>query len=319
MANPYKNLAQISIYYTITIIIIALGLVYSMFVQLLINTLIVGSGYGLIAMAFRLMYSVSPFFNLTLGSVAAIGAYATFHLISNVGFSPAYAIILALSVSALFAWALEYFAYKPMRANGASPMILLVASLGFYTIFEALIHLVFGPQYQTLGNISFSSQIDVWFAEVPLVQVLTILCNAFVFIGLDYFLNHTFMGKQIRALNDSPTLSNMIGMNNDKIIIIVSILAGLILGLAGILVGYDTGMEPTMGFNLLFKGMIGAIIGGMANLKGAFLGAFFLAFAENIGVWAFASEWRDMVAFVIFTGFLYFRPKGIFQKKKGIN
>lgn len=290
-----------------------------MFVQLLINTIIVGSGYGLIAMAFRLMYSVSPFFNLTLGSVAAIGAYAAFFFISNAGLPAFYAIFLALLISGLFAWSLETFAYKPMRAHGASPMILLVASLGFYTILEAVIHLIFGPQYQTLGSISFSSQIDVLFAEIPLVQVLTIMCNALVFIGLSYFLDHTFMGKQIRALQDSPTLSDIIGINNDKIIMIVSVMAGLILGLAGILVGYDTGMEPTMGFNLLFKGMIGAIIGGMANLKGAFLGAFFLAFAENIGVWIFASEWRDVVAFAIFTGFLYFRPKGIFQKKKGIN
>lgn len=286
-----------------------------MFVQLLINTLIVGSGYGLIAMAFRLMYSVSPFFNLTLGSVAAVGAYITYYFVSSVGLSPLWSIILALVVSGLFSWLLEALAYKPMRGQGASPMILLVASLGFYTIFEAVIHLIFGPQYQTLGSINLSSQVDVWFAEIPFVQVMTIICNALVFIMLDYFLHHTFMGKQIRAVNDSSTLSLIIGINNNRIIMIVSVMSGLILGLAGILVGYDTGMEPTMGFNLLFKGMIGAIIGGMATLKGAFLGAFFLAFAENLGVWIFASEWRDVVAFVIFITFLYFRPKGIFQKK----
>lgn len=286
-----------------------------MFVQLLINTLIVGSGYGLIAMAFRLMYSVSPFFNLTLGAVAAIGAYVTFYLISSLGFNPASAIVLALAFSGLVAWSLEAFIYKPMRENGSSAMVLLVASLGVYTIFEAVIHLLFGAQYQTLGTINLSGQIDVWFAEIPLVQVITIVSNALIFIGLSWFLEHTFLGRQIRAVNDSATLSHIIGMNNSRLIMIVSVLAGLILGLAGILVGYDTGMEPTMGFNLLFKGMIGAIIGGMGSLSGAFLGAFFLAFAENLGIWIFASEWRDVVAFVIFITFLYFRPKGIFQKK----
>ncbi len=286
-----------------------------MFVQLLINTLIVGSGYGLIAMAFRLMYSVSPFFNLTLGAVAAIGAYVAFYLISSLGLNPAAAIALALVFSGLVAWGLEAYVYTPMRDNGSSSMILLVASLGIYTVFEAVIHLLFGPQYQTLGTINLSSQVNVWFAEVPLVQVITIVCNALIFIGLSWFLEHTFLGKQIRAVNDSATLSHIIGMNNNRLIMIVSVLAGLILGLAGILVGYDTGMEPTMGFNLLFKGMIGAIIGGMGSMRGAFLGAFFLAFAENLGVWIFASEWRDVVAFVIFITFLYFRPKGIFQKK----
>lgn len=286
-----------------------------MFVQLLINTLIVGSGYGLIAMAFRLMYSVSPFFNLTLGAVAAIGAYVAFYLISSLGLNPAAAIALALVFSGLVAWGLEAYVYTPMRDNGSSSMILLVASLGIYTVFEAVIHLLFGPQYQTLGTFNLSSQVNVWFAEVPLVQVITIVCNALIFIGLSWFLEHTFLGKQIRAVNDSATLSHIIGMNNNRLIMIVSVLAGLILGLAGILVGYDTGMEPTMGFNLLFKGIIGAIIGGMGSMRGAFLGAFFLAFAENLGVWIFASEWRDVVAFVIFITFLYFRPKGIFQKK----
>ena len=286
-----------------------------MFVQLLINTLIVGSGYGLIAMAFRLMYSVSPFFNLTLGAVAAIGAYVAFYLISSLGLNPVAAIALALVFSGLVAWGLEAYVYTPMRDNGSSSMILLVASLGIYTVFEAVIHLLFGPQYQTLGTINLSSQVNVWFAEVPLVQVITIVCNALIFIGLSWFLEHTFLGKQIRAVNDSATLSHIIGMNNNRLIMIVSVLAGLILGLAGILVGYDTGMEPTMGFNLLFKGMIGAIIGGMGSMRGAFLGAFFLAFAEYLGVWIFGSEWRDVVAFVIFITFLYFRPKGIFQKK----
>lgn len=286
-----------------------------MFVQLLINTLIIGSGYGLFAMSFRLMYSVSPFFNLTLGSIAAIGAYAAFALINNVGLPPLGGIFAALIISGIFSWMLEAYAYRPMRSRGASSMILLVASLGFYTIFEAALHLIFGPQYQTLGTLRLSSQIDVWFAEIPFIQVVTIVCNALVFVGLNYLLHHTFVGKQIRAVNDSSTLSHILGMNNNRIITMVSLLAGLILGLAGILTGYDTGMEPVMGFNLLFKGIIGAIIGGMATLRGAFLGAFFLAFAENLGVWIMSSEWRDVVAFVIFISFLYFRPKGIFQKK----
>lgn len=287
-----------------------------MLLQLIINTLIVGSGYGLIAMAFRLMYSVSPFFNMTLGTVAALGAYFTYFLTSKLGLSIYLILPLSLIVTAAFSYALEAFCYTPMRNNGASGMILLVASLGIYTIFESVIHLCFGPQYQTLGNITPSNQINLGFTQIPLIQILTIIANFLVFMGLNIFLHHTFMGKQIRAVNDSTTLSNIIGINTDRIILIVSVLAGAILGIAGILVGYDTGMEPTMGFNLLFKGMIGAIIGGMANLRGAFLGAFFLAFAENMGVWVFASEWRDLVAFVMFIAFLSIKPKGIFQKKE---
>ncbi|MCL2468957.1 MAG: branched-chain amino acid ABC transporter permease [Alphaproteobacteria bacterium] len=280
-----------------------------MLLQLLINTLIVGSGYGLIAMAFRLMYSVSPFFNLTLGSVVAVSAYAALYFTPSLR---AGAIFPVVAIAALLSWALEAFAYKPMRDRRASPMILLVASLGLYTIFESVISLAFGVKYHALGD---GAQIYLGFTTMPLVQFLIIIFNFAVFAGLSVFLHHSFMGKQIRAVNDEAALAHMIGMKTDRIIMIVSVITGAILGLSGVLIGYDTGMEPTMGFNLLFKGIIAAIIGGMRNLRGAFFGALFLAFSENVAVWAFASEWRDLVAFAIFITFLYLRPQGIFQKK----
>ncbi len=285
-----------------------------MLLHLLINTLIVGSGYGLVAMAFRLMYSVSPFFNMILGAIATLGAYTAYWLL-NIGVPLPIVVVLALLTSALFSSFLEIGIYTPMRNHGASSMILMVASLGVYTIFESVIHLIFGPQYQTLDNINQAINVNLGFAHIPLVQFLTIIVNVLVFVFLNYFLHHTFLGKQIRAVNDSATLANIIGMKNNRIILLVSVLTGFILGLDGVLVGYDTGMEPTMGFNLLFKGMIGAIIGGLGNLRGAFLGALFLALAENVGVLLFASEWRDLIAFVIFITFLSLRPKGIFQKK----
>jgi len=279
--------------------------------QLFINTLIVGSGYGLIAMAFRLMYSVSPFFNLTLGSVVAIAAYTALHFAPQLGI---YAFIPAMIIAALLSWMLEALAYKPMRSHGASSSILLVASLGIYTICEAIISLLFGAKYYALGSFANSHQIDLIFTNIPLVQLLIIIFNFVIFAWLNVFLHHTFIGKQIRAVNDSTTLAHIIGMKTDRIIMIVSVITGAILGLSGVFIGYDTGMEPTMGFNLLFKGIIAAIIGGMGNLRGAFLGALFLAFSENVAVWVFASEWRDLVAFVIFITFLYFKPHGIFTK-----
>lgn len=286
-----------------------------MLLHLLINTLIVGAGYAMVAMAFRLMNSVSPFFNMTIGAVAVLGGYVAYWLL---GFGlPLYlVVIIALLASALFSGGLELGIYTPMRNHGASSMVLMVASLGVYTIFESVIHLLFGSQYQTLGNIGSTNMINFRVMEIPLVQVLMVVMSFAVCIFLNYFLHHTFMGKKIRAVNDSSTLADIIGLKNNQIILTVSILTGLVLGIDGILVGYDTGLEPTMGFNLLFKGMIGAIIGGTASLSCAFWGAMFLALAENIGVALFASEWRDLIAFVIFIAFLSLRPQGIFQKKE---
>ena len=194
-------------------------------------------------------------------------------------------------------------------------MVLLVASLGLYTIFEASVQLLFGPQYQILGTV-MAQNASFLGLSIPKVQLMTILTDFFVFGGLYLLLSQTFFGKLVRAVKSNATLSEITGINNNKVILIVAGLVGLILGVSGVLTGYDTGMEPTMGFNLLFKGIISAIIGGMSTMIGPFLGAFFLAAAENIGVMLWASEWRDLVAFVIFICFLMFRPQGIFEKKE---
>jgi len=285
-----------------------------MLIHLIINTLIVGSGYAMVAMAFRLMNSVSPFFNMTIGSIAVFGGYMAFFLL-NAGVPFYLMIILAVLATALFSGLLEVGIYTPMRNHGASSMVLMVCSLGVYTIFESVVHLIFGSQYQTLGNMESAKMVNIGVSEIPLVQVLMVIICFIVWGLLNYFLHHTFMGKKIRAVNDSSTLADIIGLKNNQIIFLVSVLTGVVLGIDGLLVGYDTGLEPTMGFNLLFKGMIGAIIGGIATLNGAFFGAMFLAFTENVGVALFASEWRDLISFVIFICFLSLRPQGIFQKK----
>jgi branched-subunit amino acid ABC-type transport system permease component len=278
-----------------------------MLTQLLLNTLIIGSGYAIVAMAFRLMYWVSPFFNLTLGASAALGAYLGYSLVPAMGAAawPAAAVCVAL-----FTWALEAFVYKPVRELGASPMVLLVVSLGIYTVFESAIHLIYGPQYQTLGSAVDFSKI----AGVPAAQFAIAAFGAVTLLCLTMLLQKTFFGKQVRAIHDSPALANLVGLNVPRIVMIVSVLVGGMLGAYGIMVGYDTGMEPTMGFNLLFKGIIAAIIGG-PTILGAYLGAMILALAENIGVWLFASQWRDVVAFVIFIALLWLRPEGIFAGK----
>ena len=277
---------------------------------MLLNTIIVGSGYAIVAMAFRLMFSVSPFFNMALGASVALGAYLGYALLPTIGLG-AYPLILLGVIT--FTWAQEAFIYRPMRNHGASSMVLLVVSLGVYTIFESVIHLIFGPQYQTLGSIGELSQIDFGFAHLPLIQVFIIILGVVSLGGIYFLLNKTFLGKEIRAIAQNSNLAYTTGININHVIIIVSIVVGAILGLYGVCVGYDTGMEPTMGFNILFKGMIGAIIGGPTVL-GAYLGSMVLALAENIGVWFFASQWRDLIAFVIFILLLWLRPNGIFAR-----
>ncbi len=286
-----------------------------MFVQLFINTLIIGSGYGLMAMAFRLLYSVTPFLNISLGVIPVVGAFTAYFLSSTAGFPALASVICALVLSSVLNWLFERSFFHPLREKGASATVLLIASLGLYIIFEAGMKLAVGKQCQTLGELNLSGGYGVWFAEISIAQFILILTNAAVFKGLEIFLSKTLIGKEIRAANDSRTLSRIIGIDRGRVILITSVISGLVLGIAGILIAYNTCILPETGFSLLFKGIIGAVIGGITTLKGAFLGSFFLTFVENAGVALFAEEWRDTTAFILFITFLYFRPKGIFQKK----
>ena len=273
----------------------------------ILNTIKIGSLYALVAMAFRLMFNVSPFFNISLGTVAIVASYTMFFFVDNLGWSLYLAIPLSLTVGAALSYAFERLVYQPLRKNGSSSMILLVVSLGLYMIFEALIDIIFGPKYRTLTDVMNIKMVELAGNSITITQIITISLSLVVLAFLSWFLKKTFMGKQIRAIKNNPDLAIIYGMKTNTIICYVSILTGLILGAVGIITIYETGVDPNMGFNLIFKGIIAALIGGI-SIWGVFLGGLFLAFSENLGVWVFASEWRDAVAFTIFIIFLSVKP-----------
>jgi len=129
--------------------------------------------------------------------------------------------------------------------------------------------------------------------------------------SLILLLYKTKFGKAVRAINDDEEVAKIVGINTNKIIGYVFFIGSAIAGLAGILVGFDTGIEPTMGLNLLIKCVIASIVGGVGNIYGGVLGAFLLGFVENFGIWKISGEWKDAIAFGLLILFLIFRPRGI--------
>jgi branched-subunit amino acid ABC-type transport system permease component len=124
----------------------------------------------------------------------------------------------------------------------------------------------------------------------------------------------TMFGKAIKAISDDEEVAKIVGINTNRIIGYVFFISSAIAGLAGILVGYDTGIEPIMGMPLLLKGVIAAIVGGVGNIYAGVLGAFLLGFVENFGIWKISGEWKDAIAFGLLLLFLIFRPKGLIKK-----
>lgn len=282
-------------------------------IQLLFNSIIAGAIYSLVALGFNLIYSTTRFFNLAHGVLAAVGGYTVYALGGGT-----FSILLGIILAGLIGYLLEILIYRPLRKRKASNMVLLVASLGAFTTIQALIAILFTSQFQTLSS-GTQRIFKVFSGVITQTQVIILICAVLIMLALALFLKKTKTGKYIRAVSDDEEVAKIVGINTNKIIALVFFIGSAIAGLAGILVGFDTGIEPTMGMNLLLKGVIAAIIGGVGNVYGGVAGAFLLGIVENFGIWKISGEWKDAIAFGLLILFLLFKPHGLFNSSRNSN
>ena len=288
----------------------------SIFPQLVLNSVIAGSIYALIALGFNLVYGTTKFFNLAHGVMAAVGAYAVLWLMRvTSGSSIVLMVIVGVLVAGLAGWGLDKLVYLPLRKRKATNMVLLVASLGAFTAIQAIIAILFTSQFQTLSrNVGDQTIYQIFGAVITQTQLIILVSGLAIMASLVLLLKKTLFGKAIKAISDDEEVARIVGINTEKIIGRVFFIGSAIAGLGGILVGFDTGIEPTMGLSLLLKGVIGSIIGGVGSIYGGVLGSFLLGFVENFGIWQISGEWKDAIAFVLLIVFLIFRPRGIIKK-----
>lgn len=283
--------------------------------QLILNSIIAGAIYTLVALSFNLIYGATKFFNLAHGIMAAIGGYAVFYFAKTLGLDVYVAIILGVALAGLVGFGLDKSIYLPLRKRKASNMVLLVASLGAMTALQAVIAILFSSQFKTLSqNVGTQKLFTILGGVITQTQLLILLSAVLVMVGLVALLYKTQFGKAVRAISDDEEVARIIGINTNKIIGYVFFIGSAIAGLAGILVGFDVGIEPTMGLSLLLKGVVASIVGGVGNIYGGVLGAFLLGFVENFGIWKISGEWKDAIAFTVLIMFLIFRPRGIMNK-----
>lgn len=285
--------------------------------QLVANSVIAGAIYALITLGFNLIYGTTKFFNLAHGAVAAAGAYAVFALIKtfSVPMNALVACAIGIAFAGVLGWTSDRAVYAPLRRRTASSMVLMVASLGVFTALQAGIAILFTSQFQTLETGAAGGRAyELFGAILTQTQAVIIACGFATVALLGFIAKYTTFGKAVEAIRDDEEVARMVGIDTETVIGKVFFIGSAIAGLAGILIGYDTGIEPTMGMNLLLKGTIAAIIGGVGSLYGGFLGSFVLGFAENFGIWKISGEWKDAIAFVVLIVFLLVRPQGIIRR-----
>ena len=282
--------------------------------QLILNGVMAGALYALMALGFNLIYGVTRFFNLAHGVLAAIGGYAFFTLSKMLGLNIYLSVATGVAIAGLAGYGFDRLVYSKLRKRKASNLVLLVASLGVFTTAQAALSIIFPSQFQTLSETAGQEALSVLGGVVTRTQVIIIFSSLASMLGLAALLNGTSFGKAVRAISDDEEVARMVGINTGRVTGYVFFIGSALAGLAGILVGFDTGIQPTMGMGLLLKGVIASIIGGVGNIYGGVLGAFLLGLVENLGIWMIPGEWKDAVSFLLLIVFLVFRPQGIIKR-----
>ena len=285
--------------------------------QLIVNSIIAGSIYSLIALGFNLIFGTTKFFNINHGVVATIGGYTVFYFSKTLGLDVSLSILIAVLFAGLVGYLSEKFVFLPMRNKKASGMVMLVASLGLFTALQAVVAILFTSQFQTLSQDVGETKIYNFFGGIiTQTQLIILVAAILITLLLAFVMKWSKFGKAVKAISDDIEVAKIVGINANTIISKVFFIGSAIAGVAGVAVGFDTGIEPTMGMNLLLKGVIASIIGGVGNVYGGVLGAFLLGFVENFGIWKISGEWKDAIAFAVLILFLIFRPGGIMGGKK---
>lgn len=286
-----------------------------MFQQLLLNSIIAGSIYALIAIGFTIIYRTVRFFHLAHGAVYTTGAYLAYTFIILTGINSLFSFILSIILTGILGIAIDRLVYYPLRQKNASNLIFLLASFGVFIFIQNLIQLVYGAQILTIRTGPVKEGHHFLGAVITDIQITILLVSLILMILLWIFIQKTKLGKAMRAVSDDPIAANVVGINPEKIIMTSFVLGSALAGAAGILISFETNIEPTMGFNAILKGIIASIVGGIGSIPGAVLGGFFLGFAENLGIWKIQAGWKDAIAFGILIVFLLIKPWGILGTK----
>ena len=281
--------------------------------QLILNALISGSIYALIAIGFTVIYRTVKFFHFAHGVVYTAGAYFAYTLIISLHLNFTVSFFLSIVLAAILGIAIDRCVYHPLRRQNASNLIFLLASFGIFIFLQNLIQLIYGAQILTIRTGPIKEGHHFLGAVITDIQILILMVSIILMIVLWLFIQKTKLGKAMRAVSDDPIAANIVGINPEKIILTSFAIGSALAGAAGILISFETNIQPTI--SALLKGIIASIIGGIGSIPGAVLGGFFLGLAENLGIWKISAGWKDCIAFVILIVFLLIRPWGFLGTK----
>jgi branched-chain amino acid transport system permease protein len=321
------------------------------FNNVVVAGVVLGSIYALGAIGVTLIFGILRFAHFAHGDMMTMGGFIAFLLAAGasamgiVAPVPTGFVVLpiAMVIAAVIALGIDKGFYAPLRARGARPVTLLIASIGVTLIIQGLIRLFFGS-----GTYSFftTEQKQLIRLDVPLEgvtrtinftqpQLLMVILTAAAVIALHIFLTRTRLGKAMRAMADNADLAQVSGINTKLVVRVTWLIAGSLAAMAGTMLALDVSLKPDLAFNIVLPIFAAAIVGGLGQSYGAIAGGFLIGFAETLAIFNWSTllrplqnalpfdlpnnlaivptEYKLTVAFVILVVVLLWRPTGIFK------
>ncbi|MBD8007207.1 branched-chain amino acid ABC transporter permease [Bacillus norwichensis] len=282
-----------------------------MILDQLINGIVLGSIYALMAIGYTMVWNVLRFINFAHGEVYMGGAFVSLYLIIlDVPIWIAY--LGGVAAGALIGYFMEKLVYKKMRS--APKLNLLIAAIGIAIFLQNLAQLIWGASPERLASPFLEKNISVGGMLINQHYVYIIIVTIIVMFSMELFINRTIMGKAVQAAAQNINATELMGINANKVISITFAIGSGVGALAGILVGPVFLVYPTMGVFAGLKGFTASVMGGMGNIPGAMVAGLLLGIVESFAAGFISSGYRDAVAMIILLVILLARPQGIFGK-----
>ena len=287
-----------------------------MIVQFTINVLIGGAIYTLLALGFGLIYSTARFFHIAYGAVYTTAAYALYLAYAVVGLPLWLAVILAVTIATALGAAMELLFYRFLRRQSTSPLIPLLASFGMYIVIQNVISLAMGDETRSVRTGPVVEGISIWGARVTVGQIVIVCAAVVLTAGCAAFLRYSRLGRELRAVANCQELARIVGVDVDRVYLVVFSLGSALGAAAAILVVFETDMSPVMGFKAVMLAAVAVIIGGAGSIPGAAIGGIVVALLQNVAIWTIGSQWQEIFVFGVLVLFLLVRPQGLFGRPR---
>jgi branched-chain amino acid transport system permease protein len=292
-------------------------------IQNLVNALQWGSFYALIALGYTLVYGVLLLINFAHGDIFMVGAYIAFFVSTSLlagqslGLSNFQALLLTipltLFLTSCVGVTLERVAYRPLRRKGAHRLYVVITALMCGLVLENGNLALLGASRRALPEMLDKVVYNIGGIAVTNLKIGVIFTALLVFVVLQYIVTRTRMGMAMRAVSWDKFALPLMGIALDRVIVFTFMMGSGIAGLGGMLfaMSYPV-LDPYMGAMVGWKAFIAAVVGGIGDIRGAFVGGFLLAFAEIMVAAFLPSTFRDLFAFTILLLIMWRRPTGIF-------